>query len=255
MTGVLGQHGGTAGHEGVDQRHGWRRTLPRPNTRAPTRLLPRGRVANDTPTRLIIYIVDSVGWDEATVLGPKRNQKTNGRFPEIFQTARAVTDCLSLPRFASVDRQVHNHRYHLTRTRIPPLLSDVPPFENPACAPYNSTRELLLSTGSSSRLRCGTLALTLITVKFQTEATLSGTLGHGRSVHTRPSRGLVNVVRPLVRYRERRNRSGSRREPLRPRARGRLLNVFSARILVPDRRADHHPRPPPNRRRPLLIRA
>ena len=256
MTGVLGQHGGTAGHEGVDQRHGWRRTLPRPNTRAPTRLLPRGRVANDTtPTRLIIYIVDSVGWDEATVLGPKRNQKTNGRFPEIFQTARAVTDCLSLPRFASVDRQVHNHRYHLTRTRIPPLLSDVPPFENPACAPYNSTRELLLSTGSSSL--AGAVALSL----YPNNSEISNrgdTLGYAR---TRP----LGPHSPIARARER--RPATREVPRASEPVG-----ISSRAAPPprpwkpsERFFRRHPRPRPsgrspppssaNRRRPLLIRA
>jgi len=68
----------------------------------------------DIPPRLI-----PPAWDEAS----GRNRRSSGRGPKnkrpifrIFSNSLAVPDCLSLPRFASVDRQVHNDRYHLTRT-------------------------------------------------------------------------------------------------------------------------------------------
>ena len=206
----------------------------------------------------------SAGWDEASgslkrrSSDPKRTQKTNGRFSRNFSNrpARgAVTDCLSLPRFASVDRQVHNDRYHLTRTRIPPLLSDVPPFENPTCAPYNSTRELLLSTGSSSL--AGAVALSL----YPNNSEISNrgdTLGYAR---TRP----LGPHSPIARARER--RPATREVPRASEPVG-----ISSRAAPPprpwkpsERFFRRHPRPRPsgrspppssaNRRRPLLIRA
>ena len=209
----------------------------------------------DIPPRLI-----PPAWDEAS----GRNRRSSGRGPNnknkrpifrIFSNSLAVPDCLSLPRFASVDRQVHNDRYHLTRTRIPPLLSDVPPFENPACAPYNSTRELLLSTGSSSL--AGAVALSL----YPNNSEISNrgdTLGYAR---TRP----LGPHSPIARARER--RPATREVPRASETVG-----ISSRAAPPprpwkpsERFFRTHPRPRPsgrsppppsaNRRRPLLIRA